>query len=261
MDLLFGTDPLPDGSPLPNTGSLLSISPRLADDHLDAWLDLLPPETIERMERIDKSPELADGTSFFPPREDVLNALRLTDPDAVRVIILGQDPYHEPGQAMGLAFSVRAGTTYPPSLRNILKELRADLGHEARGGDLTPWARQGVLLLNTVLTVPCGKANGHARLGWLDVTSAILDCALTRTSQLGHHVVLLCWGKQALAYAQGSPAAMLPSTHIVASTHPSPLSARRGTRDLPAFMGSGPFSITNAILADHGEEPVDWCTV
>lgn len=261
MDFLFGTNPLPDASPLPGTSSLLSISSRLADDHLGAWLDLLPPETIEQMERIDQSPELADGASFFPLREDVLNALRLTGPDVIRVVILGQDPYHEPGQAMGLAFSVRAGTTYPPSLRNILKELRADLGHEARGGDLTPWARQGVLLLNTVLTVPCGKANEHARLGWLSVTSQVLDSALAQGARLGHHVVLLCWGKQALAYAQGSPAAMLPSTHIVASTHPSPLSARRSTRDLPAFMGSRPFSTTNAILADHGEEPVDWCTV
>lgn len=227
------------------------------EDHLGSWLEALPRETVCRMRHMDELPEFADGASFFPPREDVYNALRQTAPDDVRVIVTGQDPYHEPGQAMGLSFSVREGVRVPPSLRNILAELEADLGHVARSSDLTPWARQGVLLLNTVLTVPPHQANGHARLGWQQITSSILECVLSQ----GRPVVVLAWGKQALATIESVPSHARDNVAVIASTHPSPLSARRATADLPAFLGSRPFSRANEALVAAGTEPVDWAVI
>jgi uracil-DNA glycosylase len=227
------------------------------EDHLGSWLEMLPEETVCRMRRMEELPELAEGASFFPAREDVYNALRQTAPGDVCVIVTGQDPYHEPGQAMGLSFSVREGVRVPPSLRNILAELEADLGHVARSSDLTPWAREGVLLLNTVLTVPPHQANVHARLGWQRITSSILECVLSQ----GRPVVVLAWGKQALATIESVPSHARENVAVIVSTHPSPLSARRATAELPAFLGSRPFSRANEALVAAGAEPIDWAVI
>ncbi|MBP3885988.1 MAG: uracil-DNA glycosylase [Olsenella sp.] len=235
----------------------VALAERDSGGCLPEWLSILSEETVSLMEHIETLPELAEGMAFYPPREDVYNALRETSPHDARVVIIGQDPYHEPGQAMGLAFSVREGVRLPPSLRNILKELESDIGHHAASGDLTPWARQGVLLLNTVLTVPPHKANGHAKLGWQSITSQVLDAIF----RLGRPVVVLAWGKQAVSTIESVPSHGLPNVRVLASTHPSPLSANRSTADLPAFIGSRPFSRANDALAAAGCEPIDWSVV
>ena len=216
--------------------------------------------------------------TVYPPRESWFAALGLTPPERVRAVILGQDPYHEPGQAMGLAFSVRAGMKLPPSLRNIYKELEADLGLPApRSGDLTPWAEQGVLLLNTVLTVAAGRANSHKTLGWQALTSEILAAV----AALPQPIAFVLWGtpaQRAFIQATGNrqratekafpPGGRCPSAHtgadegtldnrpaprlILEAPHPSPLSAYRG------FFGSRPFSQINDFLTVHGETPIRW---
>lgn len=180
----------------------------------------------------------------YPPPEQVFVALQLTPLSAVRVVILGQDPYPTPGHADGLAFSVRDGIAPPRSLRNIFRELGDDLGlPDPASGSLEPWARQGVLLLNTALTVEEGAANAHARLGWGPITDAIIDAA-----SAGPPSVFVLWGRQAQAKAPR----IAPRHTVLASAHPSPLSARTG------FFGSRPFSRANAALADAGRAPVDW---
>lgn len=180
----------------------------------------------------------------FPPESDVFNALRLTPLKQVRVVILGQDPYHDVGQAHGLCFSVRPGIKIPPSLRNIYKELEADLGHEpVDHGCLTSWAEQGVLLLNTVLTVRAHAANSHKKRGWETFTDAVLNCVNQQ-----NHVAFVLWGKPAQ-----KKQTLINSRHfVIESAHPSPLSARRG------FFGSRPFSAINADLAKHDDAPIDW---
>jgi uracil-DNA glycosylase len=186
--------------------------------------------------------------AVYPAHADTFAALRITSPSAVRVVILGQDPYHGPGQAHGLAFSVPAGTTPPPSLRNIFTELHDDIGCPVpRTGNLEPWAHQGVLLLNTTLTVRSGAAGSHAGRGWETFSDAIV-------SMLGHrdeHCVFVLWGRHA------SRKATLVAAHhtVITSAHPSPLSARKG------FFGSRPFSRINAALAAHGQEPIDWARI
>ncbi len=203
--------------------------------------------------------EYKNGT-VFPPAEDIYNALRLTDYDDVKVVILGQDPYHEPGQAHGLAFSVPAGTPEPPSLQNILKELESDLGivpgyrrgdaDPNSGGLLDPWARQGVLLLNTVLTVRAHQAASHKGRGWEQFTDRVIELLAARTAPM----VFVLWGAQAQAKkdliisAQNGAARHL----ILTAPHPSPLSAHRG------FFGGCYFSRCNYFLEDNGEAPVDW---
>ena len=180
----------------------------------------------------------------FPPEEDVFAALRLTPPDQVRAVILGQDPYYRPGQASGLAFSVRAGVDRPRSLVNIVKELETDLGHPVPAdATLEPWARHGVLLLNTALTVPEGKPNSHRRQ-WKGFTAAIVAMLAERPVP----VVFLLWGEPAKAAGQKIDR----SRHIVVkSAHPSPLSAK-------GFIGSAPFRRANAELAKRGLPPLEW---
>ena len=181
------------------------------------------------------------SSTVYPPREQLLEALRLTPPKSVRCVILGQDPYHEPRQAMGLAFSVPEGVALPPSLRNIYKELESDLGIMRTGGDLSDWARQGVLLLNATLSVERGKANSHAKFGWQKLTDAIIHAA----ADLPQKPVFVLWGGFA-----GKKAALLPAgSRVLLSAHPSPLSAYRG------FFGSKPFSKVNALL---GENAIRW---
>ena len=184
--------------------------------------------------------------TVYPPRPEVFRALELTSFRNVRVVLLGQDPYHGPGQAHGLAFSVRPGVTKPPSLRNLLKELHDDTGAEVpESGTLEPWARRGVLLLNTVLTVRAGEAGSHAGKGWERFTDAIIE----RVTAKRNRVVFLLLG----AHAQKKGAAVRESRHVVIEApHPSPLSARRG------FFGSRIFSRTNELLREGGRPPVDW---
>lgn len=185
----------------------------------------------------------ASGT-IYPPREKVFEALKKTNLEEVKVVILGQDPYHGPGQAQGLSFSVPDDIPAPPSLQNILKELAEDVGVKA-SHDLTSWADQGVLLLNACLTVPAGQANGHAGVIWEEFTDAVIRLV----SQEEEHVVFILWG----AYARKKKALIDASKHmIIESAHPSPLSAYRG------FFGSRPVSRVNAYLSEMGREPIDW---
>lgn len=183
----------------------------------------------------------------YPPEREVFTAFELTPFARVRVVILGQDPYHGPGQAHGLAFSVRPPVRPPPSLVNMLKELRDDLGCAIPPhGDLTAWARQGVLLLNPVLTVREGTPNSHRNRGWERFTDAALRALNARAEPL----VFILWG----AHAQKKAALIDETRHVVLrSAHPSPLAARRG------FFGSRPFSAANRALQGWGAEPIDWC--
>ena len=227
-----------------------------------AWDELLdhPFDREPHRSTLETAEAAARGEAVYPPREDWFAALGLTPPEAVRVVILGQDPYHEPGQAMGLAFSVRPGVKMPPSLRNIYKELEADLGRPApKTGDLTPWAERGVLLLNTVLTVAAGRANSHKNLGWQALTTEILAAV----ARLPQPIAFVLWGepaKQAYHQAMDPPASIvhcpLSIVHfprlILEAPHPSPLSAYRG------FFGSRPFTQINDFLTAHGENPIRW---
>jgi len=189
----------------------------------------------------------AAGT-VYPPRHALFSAFSLTPPQAVRVVILGQDPYHEPSQAHGLAFSVPAGVRLPPSLANIYKELASDLGVLPKSsGDLTEWARQGVLLLNTVLTVERGNANSHRDLGWQRFTDAVVSAVASMPQPL----CFVLWGAQAQKKVALLPATDAPRL-ILRAPHPSPLAAYRG------FFGSRPFSQINDFLRAHGETPIDW---
>ncbi|XXF78859.1 uracil-DNA glycosylase [Myxococcaceae bacterium GXIMD 01537] len=184
--------------------------------------------------------------TVYPPAGEVFTAFRLTPYARVRALLLGQDPYHGPGQAQGLAFSVRPGVSPPPSLVNMFKELRADLGGPApRDGSLEPWARHGVMLLNAVLTVRAGQANSHAGHGWEDFTDAVIRAV----SDKPEPVVFLLWGR----YAQKKEKLIDAKRHVVLKgVHPSPLSASQG------FFGSRPFSRANESLAEKGLPPIDW---
>lgn len=184
--------------------------------------------------------------TIFPPKESIFNALKTTDYDRVRVVILGQDPYHEKGQAHGLAFSVNPGIPIPPSLANMYKELESDLGcYIPNNGFLEKWAKQGVLLLNTVLTVEEGKANSHKKSGWTIFTDSVIKALNSREKS----VVFLLWGgnaKEKLKYITN------PNHFVLSTVHPSPLSAYGG------FFGCKHFSKTNSILKSIGEKEIDW---
>ena len=185
-------------------------------------------------------------TAVYPPSDDIFNALHLTALKDVKVLVLGQDPYHGANQAHGLSFSVLPGQKVPPSLRNIYQELHDDLGcYIPNNGYLTKWARQGVLMLNTVLTVRAHQANSHRGKGWEEFT----DAAIRILSEQDRPIVFILWGSPAQ-----KKAAMLhnPKHLILKAPHPSPLSAFRG------FFGSKPFSQTNEFLVKNGLEPIDW---
>ncbi|MGB3146893.1 MAG: uracil-DNA glycosylase [Paracoccaceae bacterium] len=186
----------------------------------------------------------ADSRLILPPPESRFAALSLTPPERVRVVILGQDPYPTPGHAHGLAFSVLPDVSpLPRSLSNIFKELSADVGAAPASGDLRGWARQGVLLLNSCLSVPAGQAGGHAHLGWQALVAEILrEVSLRPTA-------FILWGR----HAQAERPHIQPGDHLICeSAHPSPLSARRG------FFGSRPFGRVNRWLVDRGEAPITW---
>ena len=182
----------------------------------------------------------------FPEEKNVFNALELTPFESVKVVILGQDPYHEFGQAHGLSFSVQKGIPLPPSLRNIYKELQEDIGGELpTEGDLSHWAKQGVLLLNTVLTVEEGNANSHKGKGWERLTNRLIESL----NELKHPVIFILWGKP----AQDKEKLITNPNHVLLKApHPSPLSAYRG------FFGSKPFSKVNDILIQQGQTPICW---
>ena len=182
----------------------------------------------------------------FPEEKNVFTALELTPFESVKVVILGQDPYHGFGQAHGLSFSVQKGTPLPPSLKNIYKELQEDIGGELpTEGDLSHWAKQGVLLLNTVLTVEEGNANSHKGMGWERLTNHLIESL----NELNHPVIFILWGKP----AQDKEKLITNPNHVILKApHPSPLSAYRG------FFGSKPFSRVNDILIQHGQTPIRW---
>ena len=189
--------------------------------------------------------EYKQGT-VYPPGRLIFNAFNLCPFDKTKVVIIGQDPYHGPGQAHGLCFSVNDGMAFPPSLVNIFKEIQADLGKPMpASGNLTRWAQQGVLLLNATLTVRAHQAGSHQRHGWETFT----DAAIRVLAENRTHLVFILWG----SYAQKKGAFIDRSKHLVlASAHPSPLSAHHG------FFGNHHFSLANDYLSAHGETPIDW---
>jgi uracil-DNA glycosylase len=190
--------------------------------------------------------EKAAGKVIYPPGPLIFSALNSTPLEQVRVVILGQDPYHGAGQAHGLCFSVQPGVAPPPSLQNIFKELKRDLNLDVPShGYLQYWADQGVLMLNTSLTVEQGMAGSHAKMGWQRLTDRIIEVISEKRSD----VVFLLWG----AHAQSKAKLIDPTRHLLLkSVHPSPLSAHRG------FIGNGHFSRTNQFLKQRGLEPIDW---
>jgi uracil-DNA glycosylase len=185
-------------------------------------------------------------TTVFPPATNIFKAFELCPVDKVKVVILGQDPYHGKGQANGLSFSVNPGIQLPPSLQNIYKELKSDLGIEPKmDGDLTRWAEQGVLLLNATLTVEASQPGSHQNLGWEIFTDAVIKAL----SDKKENIVFILWG----AYAQRKGEIIDSNKHfVIKSAHPSPFSAHKG------FFGTKPFSKTNEYLRKHGTKEIDW---
>lgn len=190
--------------------------------------------------------EHASGKKIYPPQSSIFTAFDLTPFDKVKVVIIGQDPYHGDGQAHGLSFSVPQGVKIPPSLRNIFKELVTDIGCTTPvHGNLESWAKQGVLLLNDCLTVEDGKAGSHQGKGWEILT----DAAIKQLVNIHEHLVFILWGRHAAEKGR----VIDSSRHLVITApHPSPLSAHRG------FLGSRPFSQTNSYLESHGRAAIDW---
>ncbi|MCC3305747.1 uracil-DNA glycosylase [Sneathiella sp. HT1-7] len=214
-----------------------------------SWLEQLGPEFNKPYMRNLREflvAEKAAGKVIFPPGDSIFAAFNHTPFDQVKLVILGQDPYHGPGQAHGLSFSVPSGVQIPPSLRNIYKELNRDLGLPSpTQGNLEHWADQGVLLLNAVLTVEQAKAGAHQGKGWEQFT----DAAIAALNEKREHLVFLLWG----SYAQKKGSFIDRQRHLVLqSSHPSPLSAHRG------FIGNGHFSKANEYLRQCGQTPIDW---
>ncbi|KNC07293.1 uracil-DNA glycosylase [Pantoea sp. RIT-PI-b] len=214
------------------------------------WHDVLAEEKekpyfVETLKTV--ANERAAGVTVYPPQKDVFNAFRLTELGDIKVVILGQDPYHGPNQAHGLAFSVLPGVAIPPSLLNMYKELELDIPGFVRPkhGFLESWATQGVMLLNTVLTVEASKAHSHARFGWETFT----DNVISAINQHREGVIFLLWGSH--AQKKGS-IIDTQRHHVLKAPHPSPLSAHRG------FFGSKHFSQANALLSQSGQTPIDW---
>lgn len=220
----------------------------------DSWRSALEPvlasAQARRLGGWLRAEEEGAGKVIYPPRGTRLRALELTPLDRVRVVILGQDPYHGPGQAHGLSFSVPDGARLPPSLRNIFAELQEDCGiAPVANGNLEHWARQGVLLLNNTLTVEDGRAGSHAGQGWEAITDACVAAVAARDAP----AVFILWGSHAQGKASRIPGLGASARHLVLKApHPSPLSSYRG------FFGSKPFSQANAFLEAQGAAPISW---
>lgn len=222
----------------------------MKEDFPNDWRAILTEE-IEKTYYTKLRQFVADEYStetIYPPINDILNAFYTTAYHDVKVVILGQDPYHGPNQAHGLSFSVMPGIPHPPSLRNMLKELQDDLGCPIpQNGTLTKWAQQGVMLLNTVLTVRAGQANSHKEQGWEQFTDAVIDKLASRDKP----IIFVLWGKPAQRKKLLIRKYSTPHL-ILEAPHPSPLSAYRG------FFGSKPYSKINTQLVEWGEQPIDW---
>lgn len=199
-----------------------------------------------QLQRLDAFLQTQEDKTVYPPRDNIFAALSLTSPDQVKVVILGQDPYHGPGQAHGLSFSVQDGVKLPPSLRNIYKELELEFQQPMpKNGNLSAWAQQGVLLLNATLTVEAEKAGSHQKRGWEEFT----DDVIAGISRDHDHIVFMLWG----SYAQKKAAMIDRQKHLVLEApHPSPLSAHRG------FLGCGHFIKANEYLEQTGQKPISW---
>lgn len=213
----------------------------------ESWKNLLKPEFEKSYfsSLINFVKQEYKEHTCYPKGKNIFKAFELTPFDQVKVVLLGQDPYHGEGQAMGLCFSVPNGIVYPPSLRNIIIELKNDTGIELKSGDLTPWAKQGVFLLNATLTVRAHQAGSHQKKGWETFTDSVIH----KISEEKEHVVFILWG----SYAQQKINLIDTQKHfIIKSVHPSPLSAHRG------FFGSKPFSLTNEYLTSKKIEPIQW---
>lgn len=219
---------------------------QLPDDWKMALANALLSPAMDKL-RVFLQQEYNQGKVIYPQKSQIFNALNTTPLSDIKVVILGQDPYHGAGQAMGLSFSVPKIIPKPPSLQNILKELATDIGAPISvHGDLTHWANQGVLLLNAILTVEAGRAGSHQNQGWEEFTDAVIDVINQKTD----HTVFILWG----SYAKKKGRFIDTSRHLViAANHPSPLSANRG-----GFFGTRPFSKTNQYLIRHGKTPIDW---
>lgn len=219
---------------------------RMPDDWKNALAEELTSDNMDNIRQFLKQ-EYTAGKTLYPPASLMFNAFDLTPLSHVKVVILGQDPYHGAGQAMGLSFSVPKAIPKPPSLNNILHELSTDLGiAPAKHGDLTHWAKQGVLLLNSMLSVEAGQAGSHQKRGWEQFTDAVIEAV----NEHCEHCVFILWG----AYAQKKGRFIDTAKHLIlTATHPSPLGANRG-----GFFGSKPFSKTNDYLMSHGKSPIDW---
>ncbi len=214
----------------------------------ESWKKILAPEFEKDyfVKLTDFVRQEYHSTTVYPPGRLIFNAFNLCPYDKVKVVIIGQDPYHGPGQAHGLCFSVNDGVPFPPSLQNIFKEIHDDLGIPMpTTGNLTRWAEQGVLLLNATLTVRAHQAGSHQHKGWEEFT----DAAIRALAENREHLVFILWG----SYAQKKGAFIDRNKHLVlTSVHPSPLSAYNG------FFGNKHFSRANAYLAEHGETPIKW---
>ncbi len=219
---------------------------QLPDDWKEVLTEALLSEDMAKL-RVFLQEEYQAGKEIYPPKAQIFNAFCLTPLSQVKVVILGQDPYHGAGQAMGLSFSVPSVIPKPPSLQNILKELAVDLGLPVSPhGDLTAWANQGVLLLNSTLTVEKEKAGSHQNQGWEEFTDSVISAINTHTE----HTVFILWG----AYAKKKGRYIDTSRHLVlTASHPSPSSANRG-----GFFGTRPFSKANEYLMRYGKSPINW---
>lgn len=219
---------------------------RLPEDWKQALAEELTSDNMDALRNFLKHAYQSD-ISVYPPAPLMFNAFNLTPLSQVKVVILGQDPYHRPGQAMGLSFSVPKAIPKPPSLNNVLKEMADDIGtKQSKHGDLTYWAQQGVLLLNSSLTVNEGEPNSHQNAGWEPFTDAVINIVNEQTE----HTVFILWGSK----AQKKGKYIDTNKHLIlTAVHPSPLAANRG-----GFFGSKPFSKTNDYLIQYGKTPIDW---
>ncbi|MGE4429854.1 MAG: uracil-DNA glycosylase [Sphingobium sp.] len=243
------TAPSPAPAPAPSASGGTRPQPKLDASWARPLADIFAAPVMGNLRQFLMA-EKSAGKRIFPKGSEYFRALDLTPLDTVRVVILGQDPYHGEGQAHGLCFSVQRGVRPPPSLVNIYKEMKADLGLDPpRHGNLTHWAEQGVLLLNSVLTVEMGKAASHQKRGWEAFTDAVIELVARQERP----IIFILWG----AYAQKKAAFVKDIAQggrhlVIRSAHPSPLSAHNG------FFGSRPFSRANAFLKEHGQTPIDW---
>ena len=239
-----------------------------SNGNVNAWLDAAPDQVRgTTQELLSQVEAMRDEQTIYPPQDDILNALAFTAPADVRVVSWARTRITGRGRPWGCRFPCPVAASCPLAFATCYKEMAADLGmpYAPSSGDLTSWAAQGVLLLNTTLTVREHVAASHAKLGWRVLT----DHVVRRCLEVPQPVVFLTWGKHAIdlvdgawkAVEVGPAAASLANKHVLRSTHPSPLSANRATATLPAFMGSRPYSQVNHILEEAGEQPIDWQSV